>query len=192
MSFFNPLARLGTYVERPAQPAEPRTDDPTRWAIALAQAVPGVLSQRFGLVEETKEGSSESWQRGVGPLTPPTPAQTAESGPSSAPKGLMIRMDAGDLGEVKCWLERGVDGMRVVLGVDGRNALTAAGAERATLEASLRAAGLPVKGVSVVPLAELGTVLAEGEGAPDGRELRRPFAGSRDASRTTRRVKWIG
>ncbi|HEY3497527.1 MAG TPA: hypothetical protein VGK73_22675 [Polyangiaceae bacterium] len=188
MSYFDPLARLGTYVERTPAPAEPQVDDPSRWAIALAQAVPGVLSQRFGIAPE----SSESWQGGVGSLTQPEAAQTGESAPSSGPKGLMIRMDAGDLGEVKCWLERGEHGMRVVLGVDGRNALAAAGAERAALEASLKTAGLPVQSVKVVPLAELGTVLAQGERAPAGRHVPRPFAGSRDASRTTRRVKWIG
>jgi hypothetical protein len=189
VSFFDPVLRLGTYVERAAAPDEARVDDPSRWAIALAQAVPGVLSQRFGIAEE----SSESWQKGVGALTPPTPPPTGEAGEGSAPKGLMIRMDGGDLGELKCWLERGEQGMRVVLGVDGRNALTAAGAERAALEASLRAAGLPVHSVSVVPLSKFGTVLAEGQGdrTPDGRQIRKPPVGSRDASRA-RRQKWIG
>jgi hypothetical protein len=188
VSFFDPMARLGTYVERPVERAEPRADDPSRWAIALAQAVPGVLSHRFGIAEE----SSESWQGGVGHLTPPAPTVTSQGEGAQGPKGLMIRMDAGDLGELKCWLEQGEGGMRVVIGVDGRNALTAAGAERAALEASLRAAGLSVQAVKVVPLAELGTVLAEGGTAPDGRQLRRSPAGSRDESRTTRRVKWIG
>jgi hypothetical protein len=169
--------------------AEVRTDDdPSRWAIALAQAVPGVLSQRFGIAEE----SSESWQRGVGRLTPPSAPGPQASEAGSAPKGLMIRMDAGDLGELKCWLERGEGGMRVVLGVDGRNALTAASAERGALEAALKAAGLPVQSVKVVPLGEFGTVLAEGETAADGRQVQRSFDESRARARTTRRVKWIG
>lgn len=189
MSFFDPVLRLGTFVERPPAPSEPRADDPSRWAIALSQAVPGVLSHRFGIVEE----SSESWQGGVGGLTPPGPQVAGEVGAGSETKGLMIRMDAGDLGELKCWLERGEGGMRVVLGVDGRNALTAASAERAALEASLRAAGLPVHSVSVVPLASFGTVLAQGPGerAPDGRQIRKPPAGAREESRA-RRQKWIG
>jgi hypothetical protein len=190
--FFDPVARLGTYVEPPARESEVRADDPSRWAIALAQHLPQALSQRFGIAEE----SSESWQGGVGRLTPPAVPGPAAVEAGSAPKGLMIRMDAGDLGEVKCWLERGEGGMRVVIGVDGRNALMAAGAERGALEASLRAAGLPVQAVTVVPLAKFGTVLAEGERgrekASDERQIRRPLDASRAASRSTRRVKWIG
>jgi hypothetical protein len=188
MSGIDAFSRLGVYVERSARAVEERADDPSRWAIALSQAVPPALTRRLGIAEE----SSESWQGGVGPLTQPEAPPPPQTAKMPEEKGMLLAFDAGDLGQLKCWLEKTNDGMRVVVGVDGRNALMAAGAEKNALEAALKAAGLPVQSVSVVPLEKLGTVLADGERAPDGRVVRRVPAGSRDSSRPTRRVKWIG
>jgi hypothetical protein len=168
-----------------------RTQETERLAALFAQALPQALSDRLGVTEE----SSDSWQGGVGNLTPPEPlapmcAEPEGGDPSS--DTLLFTLRAGDLGELKCAVNRGENGVRVLIGVDGRSALTAAGAERAGLEAALRATGLTVQSVAVVPLAKFGTTLAQRGEAPDGRPVRRVHAGPRGSSRSPRRVKLIG
>ena len=166
-----------------------RTEETERWAAHFAQAIPAALSDRFGIAEQ----SSESWRGGVGNLTPPepltAPPAVAESSGTDS-ESLVFSLHAGDLGELKCLLDRSEGGMRVLIGVDGRNALTAAGAEQSALEAALRAAGLNVRSVAVVPLSKFGTALARGGGAPDGRFVRHAPAGARNER--GRRVKLIG
>ena len=117
-------------------------------------------------------------------------AETEGTEPSS--ETLMFSVRAGDLGELKCLVNRGENGVRVLIGVDGRSALTAAAAERGVLEAALRATGLTVQSVAVVPLAKFGTTLARGGEAPDGRPVRHAHTGPRGSSRMARRVKLIG
>ena len=160
-------------------------------AALFAQALPMAFSDRFGLADE----SPESWQGGVGTLTPkeplPTVCATQEGGEPSA-DSLIFSLRAGDLGELKCRVQRGETGVVVLIGMDGQNALSAAGAERGALEAALRATGLTVESVSVVTLAKFGTTLARGGGAPTGRPVRQVHAGLRGSSRSARRVKLIG
>jgi len=168
-----------------------RTEETERLAALFLQALPQALSHRLGITDE----SSESWQGGVGELTQPEPlapmcAETEGGDPST--DSLVFTLRAGDLGELKCQINRGESGVRVVIGVEGRSALTAAGSERAALEAALRATGLTVQSVAVVPLAKFGTPLARGGEAADARPARQVYAGPRGSSRGTRRVKLIG
>jgi hypothetical protein len=164
-----------------------RLEEAERWAAALTQASVRIEPRRFGI----GEAPSETWRGGVGNLTPqPTPAAVGSGG--MAPKGVLLRVDAGDLGELSFWLERGPSGVRVLVGVDGRNAHLAVGTERAALENSLRAAGLPVQSVAIVPRARFGTALAES--APDSASQRRDAASPRGqrTSRQGRRLKLFG
>lgn len=189
MNHFDAMRLLGAPSEE-REVAE-RTDETERLAAVFAQVLPQALSHRLGIAEE----SSESWQGGVGTLTPaeglaPMCAESEGSEPSSDTLTFTVR--AGDLGELKCLVNRGENGVRVLIGVDGRSALTAASAERGALEAALRATGLMVQSVSVVPLAKFGTPLARGGDAADARNVRQVHAGPRAASRGTRRVKLIG
>jgi hypothetical protein len=164
-----------------------RLEEAERWALALTQAAFRPERPRLG----TSPEPSESWRGGVGPLTPPETPGSAGAG-TKDPKGLLLRVDAGDLGELSFWLERGTTGVRVLIGVDGRNAHLAVGAERAALENSLRAAGLPVQSVALVSRAKFGTALAEG--APDSASQGRSASATRDrqASRHGRRLKFFG
>lgn len=187
MNGFNPLSRLAA-AEIEREDVE-RTEETEKLAALFAQARPASLHDRFGIADGS---SSDSWQRSVGGLTPvePPTAAAVSTEASGAPSDtLVFTLRAGDLGVLKCMVDRTESGVRVLIGADSRNALTAAGAERGALEAALRAAGLPVNSVAVVPLARFGTALARGGGASDGREARHAFTGSRGR---TRRVKLIG
>lgn len=189
MNQFDALRLLGAPSEE-RETAE-RTEETERLAAVFAQVLPQALSDRLGITEE----SSESWQGGVGDLTPPealAPMCAESEGSEPSSDTLMFSVRAGDLGELKCLVNRGENGVRVLIGVDGRSALTAAGAERGALEAALRATGLMVQSVAVVPLAKFGTTLARGGEVPDARHVRQVHAGPRGASRGTRRVKLIG
>lgn len=181
------VARLSVTV--PDREREDRTEETERWAGYFAQLLPQALSNRVGRVEE----SSESWQGGVGSLTrpePPAPAPGPAEASGNEGENLVFTLHAGDLGELRCELERSAAGVRVVIGVDGRNAMTAAGAEQSALESALRSAGLRVQSVAVVPLSKFGTALARGSGAQDGRFVRHAHTGTR--LERGRRLKLIG
>lgn len=187
MNSFNPFVRLSAAtVERETEAA---TEETERLAALFAQAVPQPIKYELGLPEE----SSESWQGGVGNLTPAEPlapmCAEGELGGASA-DDLVFTLNAGDLGELKCRLERTDAGLRVLIGADGRNALTAAGAERNALESALRSAGLNVRSIAIVPLSKFGTVLARGGEAPAGRPVRHAQPGPRE--QRSRRLKLIG
>ncbi|HEX6272394.1 MAG TPA: hypothetical protein VFZ53_05120 [Polyangiaceae bacterium] len=190
----SPLERITAAIvlddSPPAAPEGPfgdgRLDEAERWAAALTQAAFRAEPARVGVI-----GPSESWRGGVGQLTPPETAPSNETG-GKDPKGVLLRVDAGDLGELSFWLERGPTGIRVVVGADGRNAHLAVAAERAALENSLRAAGLPVQSVAIVPRARFGTALAESapDSASDGRNASSPR--EQRTSRQGRRLKLFG
>jgi len=186
---FDALRLLGAPSED-RETAE-RTEETERLAALFLQALPQALNDRFGITNE----SSESWQGGVGQLTQaealaPMCAEVEGGDPST--DALVFTLRAGDLGVLKCQVNRGESGVSVVIGVEGRSALTAAGSERAALEAALRATGLTVQSVAVVPMAKFGTTLARGGEAPDARPARQAYAGPRGSSRGNRRVKLIG
>ncbi len=189
MNQLNAIRLFSTAIE--TRELASRTEETERLAALFAQALPVALSDRLGIADE----SSESWQGGVGNLTPAEPlapmCATPEAGETDT-DSLVFSLRAGDLGELKCRVDRGENGVRVLIGMDGRNALAAAGAERAALESALRATGLTVQSVSVVPLDKFGTTLARGGGAPVGRPVRQVHAGPRGSSRAARRVKLIG
>ncbi len=187
MNGFDPIARLtAATLERETTA---RTEETERLAGLFAQALPQALHAPLGLAAQ----SSESWRGGVGNLTPVEPlAPLLADAVAAGGEGdsIVFSLKAGDLGELKCRLERTEAGLRVVIGADGRNALTAAGAERSALESALKAAGLSVREITIVPLAKFGTVPARGGGTADARHVRHPHAGSREER--SRRVKLIG
>jgi len=175
----------------PKSSQEERLVEAERWAAALIGSLPNPAPARLGVAQAQAPAPSESWRRGVGPLThPEAPAQAPEGEPSE-PKGMLLRVNAGDLGQLSFWLERGPQGIRVLIGAGGHDARLALGSERSALEASLRAAGLPVQSVAVVPLPKLGTVLAQQERTPSGRTARSANAGSSE-TRAGRRLKLFG
>ncbi len=189
MNGFDPVSRLS--AGEIARETLERTEETERLAALFAQALPQPLRDRFGLPEQAPE-SSESWRGGVGKLTEaasPTPAAVVAEASGAPSDTLVFTLRAGDLGELKCMVDRSDSGVRVLIGAEGRNALVATGAELGVLEAALRSAGLPVQSVAVVPMAKFGTALARGERAPDGRHVRQAFTGSRGRAR---RVKLIG
>lgn len=171
----------------PVENADGRLEEAERWALALTQTAFRPEMRKLGIAEEP----SESWQGGVGDLTPPETAPVGEGG-QNEPKGMLLRVDAGDLGELSFWLERGPTGIRVLVGSDGRNAHLALAAERSALENSLRSAGLPVQSVALVSREKFGTALAQRppDSASQGRSA--PESRARHGSRPGRRLKFFG
>lgn len=170
-----------------------------RWAATLTGALtPEPLPAPFQPDIAETAAPPVSWREGVEGLTQAAPPG-AESVPSGDGSRLLVTLDGGDLGELACALERTDSGLRVVIGVTGRQAAAAFGAERGALEAALRHVGLPLQSVEIVPRSEVGTVLAqgkedkEGKEAPAGRQARLGARVSREPrARSARRLKWIG
>jgi hypothetical protein len=76
-------------------------------------------------------------------------------------RSLALRVDAGELGTISIVVQRGADGMQLVLAVDNPAAEAAACLERHALQESLRAAGVHVNQVSIVRTGPAGIVLAD-------------------------------
>jgi hypothetical protein len=182
---------------KPADGPEPTlaerdlTERAERWAAALSGALE---PQKVVPPPPPAAGAAPpvSWREGVGSLTPEGPAGAAAE-PASPTERLVVTLEAGDLGELTCRVERGREGVSVVIGVDGDRAEAVLVSERATLEAALRNAGLPLASVAVVARSKLGTVLAHGPEAPPGRDAKRgALVSSEQRARSARRLKWIG
>jgi hypothetical protein len=83
-----------------------------------------------------------------------------ESSESPEQTRMIVRVQAGELGELAFSVDRTNSGLRVLIGVESTAARTALAPERATLIEVLRANGMAVDSVSVVAISEVGTVLA--------------------------------
>jgi len=192
-------ASLGFDAGLPA-PADPEVEtrglreQAERWAAMLASALAPepVMPALQPAPVEASATPPVSWREGVEGLTQ-VAAPAAETVSGGDKSRLLVTLDGGDLGELSCALERSDSGLRVVIGVTGRQAAAAVGAERAALEAALRHVGLPLQSVEIVPRAQVGIVLAQGKETPAGRQAR---FGARDPgeprARSARRLKWIG
>lgn len=193
------LAALPT-IQRPIAEFDRESRDLTERAERWLAAMSGVLAPPSpppklpALPEEAPRGPAGappvSWQGGVGPLTPGSlGAGDSNAGPELSER-LVMKLDAGDLGELSFTIDRSADGMRVVIGADGRNAQAAVGAERETLLAALRAVGLPAQSVTVVAPERVGTVLAQSPKATTGDQP--GGADPRDPRARSRRMKFTG
>jgi hypothetical protein len=183
-------------IERPIAEFDRESRDLTeraeRWLVAMSGVVapPPPAPKLPALPSEASRAAPAaasppvSWQGGVGVLTPGSGVAGDGGVEPGLNEQLVMTLDAGDLGELSFALDRSSDGIRVIIGADGRNAQTALGAERETLLAALRSAGLPTHSVTVVSSERLGTVLAQASKAsteekPGGAEPRDPRARSR-------------
>lgn len=195
-----PLSSLPT-IERPIAEFDRESRDLTeraeRWIAAMSGALapPPPAPKLPALPSEAPRGSAGgaptvSWQGGVGALTQGNVAAGAAGADPKLNEQLVMTLDAGDLGELSFALERGSDGIRVIIGADGRNAQAALGAERETLLAALRAAGLPTHSVTVVSSDRVGTALAQASKAPT--EKQSEGAEPRDPRARSRRMKFTG
>ena len=195
------LASLPT-IERPIAEFDRESRDLTeraeRWLSTMSAVVappPPPAPKLPALPSDAPRGGAAasppvSWQGGVGVLTPGNVAAGDTGADPKLNEQLVMKLDGGDLGELSFALERGSDGIRVIIGAEGRNAQTAVGAERATLLAALRAAGLPTHSVTVVSSDKLGTVLAQASKVPTDKEP--GGAEPRDPRARSRRMKFTG
>jgi hypothetical protein len=194
------LASLPT-IQRPITEFDRESRDLTeraeRWLAAMSGAVaPPLPPPKLPVLpSEVARGAGGaappvSWQGGVGALTPGSGVAGENAAEPQLNEQLVMKLDAGDLGELSFALDRSSDGIRVIIAADGRNAQTALGAERETLLAALRSAGLPTHSVTVVSSERLGTVLAQ---ASKTRTEQKPGADEpRDPRARSRRMKFTG
>jgi hypothetical protein len=132
-----------------------------RWALAVSE-------QLSYLAPLQSEMETSDWRPGAGDMTPaqiPAPAAGAAVGTAGETakhdeNRMIVRVDAGDLGEVALLVDRKEGAMRVTIGVQGSAAEAAVQIERAALMQSLENAGIHVDSVNVVRGSTFGTVLA--------------------------------
>jgi flagellar hook-length control protein FliK len=132
-----------------------------RWALALG-------AQLSYTAPAQTDMETSDWREGAGDMTPAqTPAMTggapvgdAGEAANTDEKRMIVRVDAGDLGQVALLVDREKGAMRVTIGVQGSAAEAAVQVERAALIQSLQSAGIHVDSVNVVRGAGFGTVLA--------------------------------
>jgi flagellar hook-length control protein FliK len=132
-----------------------------RWALALGEQL------SYTAPPQTDMETSD-WRTGAGDMTPAqTPAAAggalvgdAGEAANTDEKRMIVRVDAGDLGQVALLVDREKGAMRVTIGVQGSAAEAAVQVERAALIQSLQNAGIHVDSVNVVRGAGFGTVLA--------------------------------
>jgi diacylglycerol kinase family enzyme len=132
-----------------------------RWALAVGE-------QLSHLPPAPKEMETSDWRAGAGDMTPAqaktsastASASTAQESANDDESRLIVRVDAGDLGEVALLVDRQNGALRVTVGVQGAAAQAAVEVERAALTQSLQNAGISVESVTVVRTSSFGTVLA--------------------------------
>jgi hypothetical protein len=148
-------------VDRSESERKNTLEQAKRFALAVSE-------QLSYLAPLQSEMETSDWRPGAGDMTPAqmpaTVAGTAAGAADEAPKNdenrMIVRVDAGDLGEVALLVDRKEGAMRVTIGVQGPAAEAAVQIERAALMQSLQSAGIHVDSVNVVRASTFGTVLA--------------------------------
>jgi flagellar hook-length control protein FliK len=133
-----------------------------RWAVAVGE-------QLSHLPPLPKDMETSDWRAGAGDMTPPQTGalvgsalagSAADETAKDDENRLIVRVDAGDLGEVALLVDRQKGALRVTIGVQGAAAQAAVEVERAALTQTLQNAGIQVESVNVVRASSFGTVLA--------------------------------
>jgi flagellar hook-length control protein FliK len=168
-----------------------------RWALVV-----GAQVSHFSPPASDMETSA--WRASGGDMTPTNvsgiPAGAAESGSGEAAKNddsrMILRVDAGDLGEVALLVDRRDGVMRVTIGVQGSAAEAAVEVERGALLQALQNVGIAVGSVNIARGANFGTVLApprnsKPDGTPDNSESATTQSES-ERRRLSRKLNLIG
>ncbi len=132
-----------------------------RWALVVGAQVSHFLPPASDM-------ETSPWRGGGGDMTPTNgsgiPTGAADSGSGEAAKNgdsrMILRVDAGDLGEVALLVDRRDGVMRVTIGVQGSAAQAAVEVERGALLQALQNVGIVVGSVNIARGANFGTVLA--------------------------------
>jgi flagellar hook-length control protein FliK len=168
-----------------------------RWALAVGE-------QLSHLVPLPSEMETSDWRTGAGDMTPAQTAGSTSTGPvgtanqtaKNDESRMIVRVDAGDLGEVALLVDRQGGAMRVTIGVQGAAAEAAIQVERAALMQTLQSAGIHVDSVNVVRGSNFGTVLAprHNTASADAREGAEGTAADDEANRRrqARKLNLIG
>lgn len=159
-ALFNGLSKglEATLPERSETEKKNTLEQAKRWALLVSAPLSHPLP-----IQNAMETSD--WRAGAGDMTPPSTAGAGSHGISADAKNshenrLIVRVDAGDLGEVALLVDRTDGAMRVTIGVQGAHAEAAVEVERSALTQALQNAGISVDSVNVVRGSSFGTVLA--------------------------------
>jgi hypothetical protein len=149
-------------TERTDAETRAERDQIERWASAV-----GAEIGRF-LLPAAEVEPPRGWRAGAGDLTPQAGAGVFGVHSPNAPTDgvarqenrLILRVDAGDLGDLALVVDQNAAGIHVTIGVGDARAEAAIGSERMTLVRALENSGISVQSVSVARLSTFGTVLA--------------------------------
>src|SRR5450432_70172 len=149
-ALFNGLSKglEATLPERSETEKKNTLEQAKRWALLVSAPLCHPLP-----IQNAMETSD--WRAGAGDMTPPSTAGAGSHGISADAKNshenrLIVRVDAGDLGEVALLVDRTDGAMRVTIGVQGAHAEAAVEVERLALTQALQNAGITVNSVNVV------------------------------------------
>ncbi len=159
----------------------PGQKDQEKWAALLA----GYAAQATQPAQPTPLPSltPEAWRGDVDALTPDAARSEASQaarellgqaiGTGSSSDGenelnrIQVRLNAGELGELSLVVERSLDGLRVQIGAENSEVLTAMAKQGVAMAQSLASAGQSVTSITFVPMNGVGINLArakEGSG----------------------------
>ncbi len=141
-------------------------DQAERWATLLG-------AQLSAIRPVTLESEPTSaWHSGAGDLTPSTATRESDAGGAArrtcgtgeaaepSENRLIVRVDAGDLGELSLLVDRNQGAIRVTIGAANAGAEAALGLERSGLLRALQNQGITVESLNIVRANGFGTVLA--------------------------------
>ncbi len=141
-------------------------DQAQRWATLLGAQ----LSAIRPLAVDNQPTSA--WHSGAGDLTPSVAIRAGDAGAAAvsacgdgeraepSESRLLVRVDAGDLGELSLLVDRKQGAIRVTISAADAAAESALGLERSGLIRALQNQGILVDSVNIVRANEVGTVLA--------------------------------
>jgi hypothetical protein len=198
-TLFNGLGKTVEAVQADRAEADKKNtlEQAKRWALVVGTQVSHLLPL-------ASEMETSAWRGFAGYMTPAKAPgirtgatdRGAGEGPKNDDGRMILRVDAGDLGEVALLVDRRDGAMRVTIGVQGSAAEAAVEVERGALLQALQNVGISVSSVNIVRGANFGTVLAPPRNSkPDGTSDKSESATTQSESerrRLPRKLNLIG
>lgn len=194
------LSSATRQLERDDSPRERDGEAAAALWVALTQQITGAPVRPALPTEQGVNPPPSAWHSSAGDLTPGASSLTGVADappPPDAVERLVVRVDGGALGEVEVTLERKDGTMNVVIGMENKHLVGSVLPDATALRSALEAAGITVQSLNVVPVSEVGTVLAQRRLSPSGQK---PAADKQaadqdpeaDRKRTHKRLTLIG
>ncbi len=180
-----------------------REEEVAEWSTLLLSALQATSALP---AEESAAGASGAWRPPVGVLTrgersgawsaqTPRVCQAAEGAAQEEPNEVRLQLNVGRLGEIALLVERGSDGLRVLLSAARSTTTALLESERQALHQALVSSGLRVELIRFVTMGTTGTRVASGDPAAPrhaGGKAASEFGRADTQKRRSNRLKVVG